>query len=262
MKERARSVGCPVTAPPTRLASSSEGSVMSSQIRILVVDDHALFRGTLVAALQGQASVTVVASVPDATQAVEAARRLEPDVILMDILMPGLCCFEAARTIRREGLQSRIIFLSSSVEDHHIEQFFGLDAAGYLLKTTSFCDLLQAIQQVKAGRRVCAPEVRSRIPRNERCCSPIRKSRTRRSLLTEREIEVLKYVASGLPKKQIAGLMHVSVRTVDTHVRNIMKKLDLHDRVLLTRYAFREGLVALEGPRRSLELAKTRHLAV
>jgi DNA-binding NarL/FixJ family response regulator len=215
---------------------------VSYPISILVADDHALIRSMLESQLAAEPDMKVVASVADARRAVEEARALAPDVVLMDIDMPGLLSFEAARTIRRYCSTTRVIFLSAFFHDRYIEEALRAEASGYVTKNESPGALVAAIRKVSRGFTYFSPEVQDRLVVGVDGLSLKRRPRTRGLLLTDRETETLRYVAQGLSKKEIAGLMDLSVRTVDAHVRNVMTKLNIHDRVELTRFAIREGL--------------------
>jgi DNA-binding NarL/FixJ family response regulator len=215
---------------------------VSYPISILVADDHALIRSMLESQLASEPDMRVVASVGDARRAIEEARVLAPNVVLMDIDMPGLHSFEAARSIRRDCSTTRVIFLSAFFHDRYIEEALRADASGYVTKNESPGSLVAAIRKVSRGFTYFSPEVQDRLVVGVDGLSLKRRPRTRGFLLTDRETETLRYVAQGLSKKEIASLMDLSVRTVDAHVRNVMTKLNIHDRVELTRFAIREGL--------------------
>ena len=157
--------------------------------------------------------------------------------------MPGQVCFEAARTIRMLCPHTRIIFLSAFFHDRYIEDVLAAHAVGYVTKDETADRVIRAIRNETSGIAYFSPKVASRIvidakgPRLARC--PI----CRQSLLTQRECEVLCYIARGLSKKETAEVMHVAVKTVERHCCNLIAKLDIHDRVELAHYAIREGIV-------------------
>ena len=213
----------------------------NKSLSILLVDDHALVRETLRARLDSEADLHVVGSAADAADAVTQAVRVKPDIILMDIDMPGLLCFDAARTIKRESPHTRIIFLSAFFHDDYIEQALAVEAAGYVTKNEAPESLLQAIRSAGANRVYFSPEVQARLVVDGSGVSLSHKGRSRGSTLTRRELEVLRYLARGLSKKEIARTMHLGVKTIEHHSTSIMHKLDIHDRVELARYAIREG---------------------
>lgn len=209
---------------------------------VLLADDHALLRGMLSDRLSGEPQLEVVATAKTADEAVTLAFELRPNVIVLDIDMPGLSCFDAARMMISRQPEVKILFLSAHVHDHYIEQALKVGAMGYVTKNTSPKTVIEAIHEVAANRAFFSEEVRSRIvvdSAGPRLSQPIK---TRISTLTDREMQVLRYIASGLAKKEIAEIMHVSVNTVDKHSAHLMRKLDIHDRVELARFAIREGL--------------------
>lgn len=215
---------------------------MTASISILLVDDHAMVRRLLGQRLEAEPDMTVVAAVGNADEAITEAIRLKPDIILMDIDMPGLSCFDAAGTIHRQCCDSRIIFLSAFFHDRYIEQAMAVRAWGYITKNEPEDSVLKAIRKVSAGIAYFSPEVKARIVVDSQGARLASQGRSRASSITEREMEVLRYLARGMAKKEIARTMHISVNTVNRHTTSLMSKLDIHDRVELARYAIREGL--------------------
>lgn len=215
--------------------------VMDS-IRILLVDDHALVRDALVGQLSQHVEFEVVGTASDAGEAMEVAFRVEPDVIVMDIDMPGVICFDAAERIMSRLKAVKILFLSAFFHDHYIEKALKTGASGYLHKSEPVETLAMAIREVAMGGRYFSEEIRARVVRKDGKMSLDQGAKMRARTLTDREIEVLRYLARGLSKKEVGGLMHLSTKTIESHSSRIMEKLDIHDRVELTRYAIREGL--------------------
>jgi DNA-binding NarL/FixJ family response regulator len=215
---------------------------MNDAIKILVVDDHALVRGALCEHLQREPGLAVVATAATADEAITKTVECCPDVVLMDIDMPGMNCFNAARTIQSLRAETRIVFLSAFTHDRYIEQALEAKARGYLTKREPPEAVVAAIREVASGGAHFSEEVRSRIIIDDRGAKLASESKSRASALTTREIEILQYVARGLSKKEIAATAHLSVKTVDRHCANLMDKLDIHDRVELARFAIREGL--------------------
>jgi DNA-binding NarL/FixJ family response regulator len=215
---------------------------MSETCSILIVDDHTLMREMLSERVASIPDLEVVGTAENADLAVKEAVRLQPDIILMDIDMPGLHCFDATRSIQARCPNTKIIILSAFFHDHYIEQALASEAAGYLTKNESVDTIIGAIRAVASGGSHFSPEVRARIVVDSRGARLAQKKRSRVSTLTNRELEVLRYVARGLSQKQVAEIMHLSVKTVHCHCTNLMTKLDIHDRVELTRFAIREGL--------------------
>ena len=215
---------------------------MTAPISILLADDHSMVRRLLGQRLEVESDMTVVATVGNADEATSEAIRLKPNIILMDIDMPGLSCFEAAATIRRHCPNSRLIFLSAFFHDRYIEQAIAVKAWGYITKSEPEDSVLEAIRKVSAGIAYFSPEVKARIVVDSQGARLASCARSRVSTLTEREMEVLRYLARGMAKKEIARTMHISVNTVNRHTTSLMSKLEIHDRVELARYAIREGL--------------------
>jgi DNA-binding NarL/FixJ family response regulator len=215
---------------------------VNGDVRILVVDDHALLRSTFAERLRREHGFTVVGMAANADQAIEKVMECDPNVILMDIDMPGLSSFDAAQTIGWMKPSVRIIFLSAFFHDRYIEQALKVKARGYVTKYEPPETIVAAIREVAAGGVYFSDDVRSRILVDTSGARLANETSSRASTLTNREIEVLRYLARGLSKKQIAAIMHISIKTVDRHSANIMTKLDLHDRVELARFAIREGL--------------------
>lgn len=211
-------------------------------IRILLADDHALIRSAVGDLLANQAQFEVVARVADAKSALDKTIELKPDVLLLDIDMPGLVSFEAAREAHRLCPSTKIVFLSAFSHDRYIEQALAAHASAYVTKSASPEELIAAIHSVANGGTYFSPEIVARLVVESDGVRLIREGHTRGVTLTDREVEVLRYVSRGLSKKEIAGILNLSVRTIDTHVRNVMDKLGIHDRVELARYAIREGL--------------------
>lgn len=215
---------------------------MSRPIRVLLVDDHALVRETFGSRLSAEPDIEVIGGLSDAQTAVERAREENPDVIVLDVDMPGLASFEAARRIHQEAPKVRVLFLSAYSNDHYIEEALKAKAKGYLTKSEPFETVLEAIRRVAAGRVFFSDEVAGRIIAGPEGVG-LGTGKTRTGTLTARELEVLRYLAQGHSKKKIAELLGRSLKTVEGHVQNLMSKLDIHDRVELARYAIREGLI-------------------
>jgi DNA-binding NarL/FixJ family response regulator len=215
---------------------------VTAPISILIADDHSMVRQLLGRRLENELDMIVVATVSDADEATAQAIRLKPDIILMDIDMPGLSCFEAAEMIRRQCPDSRIVFLSAFFHDKYIEQAMAVQAWGYITKNEPEDSVVKAVRKVSSGVAYFSSEVKARIVVDSRGARLKSHRTSRASTLTEREMEVLRYLARGMAKKEVARTMHISVNTVNRHTTSLMAKLDIHDRVELARYAIREGL--------------------
>lgn len=226
----------------TQLRKSRFHPAPVENVRLLVVDDHALVLNALGRMLDGESWIEVVGMADDAAGALEMAVKLRPDVILMDIDMPGLVCFDAVRRLRPLLPSALVIFLSAFVHDGYIEQAIAAGAVGYVTKQEPPARLLDAIRKVARGEAVFSEAILSRLvvtPEGLRLEAP---PPTRLATLTTREMEVLRYLACGLSKREIAAEIHVSEKTVEAHTFNLMNKLDIHDRVELARFAIREGI--------------------
>jgi NarL family two-component system response regulator LiaR len=211
---------------------------LNAAIRVVIVDDHAVVREGLRQFLELQADVEVVGEAADGDEAVAAVERLEPDVVLMDLVMPGTDGVEAIRRLRDRGIPSRVIVLTSFVDDDKLFPAVRAGAAGYLLKDVQPQELVSAIRAVHAGESPVDPAVAGRLLAEVAEAAP-----APRQPLTAREREVLVLIARGLPNKLIARDLGVSEKTVKTHVSNIFGKLGLTDRTQAALYAVRQGLV-------------------
>lgn len=216
---------------------------MSSTCKVLLVDDHAMFNEALGEHLARDPRFNVVGTVGNAEAAIEKALVCNPDVIVMDIDMPGLISFEAARTIDSLVSDARIIFLSAFTHDRYIEQALAVKARGYVTKGEKLERIVEAIRAVANGGTFFSKEVRERLTVESNGVRLAQKTfGTRVSELSDREVQVLRYIATGMSKKEIAKVMHISVKTVENHSTNLMGKLNIHDRVKLARFAIREGV--------------------
>ncbi|HQL54325.1 MAG: response regulator transcription factor [Phycisphaerae bacterium] len=216
---------------------------MSVRTTVLVVDDQALVRETLALWLRTAPDLEIVGCAAHADEAVTLATEKQPRVVLMDVDMPGRQAFEAARVLRARCPDARILFVSGHTQDRYIEQALAVGAAGYVAKSEPAATLLGAIRTVATSGAYFSPVVRARLVFAPDGVQLAEQARTRATMLTERETEVLRHLARGLSKKEIAEVTHLSERTVNRHCANMMAKLDIHDRVALTRFAIREGLV-------------------
>jgi DNA-binding NarL/FixJ family response regulator len=212
-----------------------------SFIRVILVDDHALVRAGLRALLGNMAGVEVVAEAVDGHAALEAIRTHAPDLVLMDISMPNLNGLEATAQATREFPDTRIIVLSAHSSEEYVGQALRAGAAGYLLKDAPTVELELAIKSVAKGETYLSPAVSKHV-----ISSYVRRvggEAGSLELLTPRQRETLQLVAEGKSTKEIARILHVSVKTIETHRAQLMDRLDIHDVAGLVRYAIRIGLV-------------------
>jgi two-component system, NarL family, response regulator LiaR len=215
---------------------------MVEAIRVMLVDDHAVVREGLWAMLETKPGIEVIGEAADGEEAVERARRLKPDVILMDIIMPkknGVC---AIREIREFQPESRILVLSSAADDILVAESLRVGAMGYLLKTAMPNELVDAIKHVHAGETPLDPVVARNLV--NKLTDPL-PSVPLNDILTDRELEVLLLVARGMSNNEIARKLGISVRTVGTHISHILSKAGVENRTQLALIALRQGLVSL-----------------
>jgi NarL family two-component system response regulator LiaR len=217
-------------------------------IRVLVADDHAIVRKGICALLATEPNIEVIGEARDGMEAICQAQQAEPDVILMDLVMPGTDGLEATRQISASAPQARILVLTSFAGDDQIFPAIRAGALGYLLKDSEPEHLVQAIQQVYRGESSLHPSIARRLLRE--LSSPSGQGPDTDSL-TEREIEVLRLVAQGRSNREIADTLTISEATVRTHVSNILSKLNLCSRTQAALYALREGLATLQDPEAS-----------
>ncbi len=213
-------------------------------IRILIVDDHQLYREGVRAQLNAQPDMEVVGEAADARDSIDQAIACRPDIILMDINMPGLSAFDAIGRIQDLLPAARVVLCTGYVHDRHIKDAIEYKAWGFVLKQRGFEHLREAILAVHRGRVCYAPEVLERLAAvNDGGLRLTDQPRTRLELLTPRERELLSLLAQGLSLKAAGRMMNVSYKTADKHKVSLMRKLDIHDRVELARFAIREKII-------------------
>ena len=212
-------------------------------IKVLVCDDHQLFREGVKSVLKIEPEIEVVGEAGDGEQAVELAHRLHPDVILMDISMPVLKGFEATRRIKTARPSVHVLVLTVDDDEDLVARCLEAGASGYILKDAPPLQLIYAIQTVSTGDRYLSPRVLTDLI--GQYISRPDQPKTEYHLLSDREREILVLLAEGQSIKDIARKLDLSVKTVDAHKYNLMRKLKIHDRAELIRYAIRKKLVAL-----------------
>ncbi|MFZ2410506.1 MAG: response regulator transcription factor [Candidatus Methanoperedens sp.] len=214
-------------------------------IRIVLADDHKMIRDGLRALIEKHKNMEVIGEASDGQIAVQTVKKLSPDVVVIDIGMPELNGIEATRQIKALKCNPRVIGLSMHADRRYVAQMMKAGASGYILKDSAFEELVQAIETVAKGRTYLSPQVAGTIVAEFK--------RTAKdddgsvfSVLTEREREVLQQISEGCSTKEIASSLGISVKTIETHRRQIMEKLNLHSVAELTKYAVKEGLTELE----------------
>ncbi|HJM89222.1 MAG TPA: response regulator transcription factor [Dehalococcoidia bacterium] len=233
-------------APVTRNRSTRAGA---QRIRLLVVDDHALLRQALRSLMDGQENFEVVGEATNGREAVDVAERLRPDVVLMDMVMPGLNGVEATRQLQKRVPAAKVLILTAYLEDERLLQALRSGASGYVVKNSDLEELMLAIQSVYRGNTYFSTAVSQEIAVNEVMLQAKQpEAKTGYDLLTNREREVLQLIAEGLSNQRIADELVISVKTVEAHKAHIMSKLHARNRTDLIRYAIKRGLVGLESP--------------
>jgi len=212
-------------------------------IRVLIADDQELVRTGFRVMLDAQADLDVVGEAGDGGEAVQAARRLRPHVVLMDIRMPTLNGIEATRRIVADGSSSRVLMLTTFDLDEYVYEALRAGASGFLLKDAGRDDLIHAVRVVAAGEALLSPSITRRLI-EDYACRP-RHGETAQALatLTPRELEVLRLIARGLTNADIAQTLVVGDATIKTHITRIFAKLDVHDRAQAVVLAYETGLV-------------------
>ncbi len=214
------------------------------KITILLADDHTVVRQGLRSLLQAEPDIEVVGEAETGRHALQMARQLRPDVVVMDIAMPQLNGLEATRQITKECPTTKVLILSSYSDDEYVHSLTEAGAVGYLIKQTAANDLIKAIHEAVKGNSFFSPAISKRMLDYYREAylkgKPLRKHAEQ---LTSREMEVLQLVAEGKANKQIASDLSISIKTVEKHRQQVMNKLNIHDVAGLTRYAITKGII-------------------
>lgn len=211
-------------------------------IRILIADDHAIVRKGLITLITAEQGMELLGEAEDGLEVVAKARELQPDIVLLDLVMPHQDGIEAIKAIKAENPEARILVLTSFADDDKVFAAIKAGASGYLLKDSSPQQLLQAIRDVFQGESSLHPTIARKLIRELN--QPADDLPPAREPLTKRELQVLKLVAQGLSNQEIATELIVAERTITTHVSNILAKLHLANRTQATLYAIHEGLVS------------------
>ena len=201
-------------------------------IRVLVVDDHRIVRDGLALIIQREADIEVVGSAATGEEALEAFTRDRPDIVLMDLQLPGMSGVEAIRAIRKSDPNARVVVLTMYDGDEDIHRALEVGAATYLLKDSLADDLIRVVREVHAGERPMRPDVKARLA-----------DRAARPTLTQREVHVLQLVLEGKRNKEIGARLSISDETVEVHLKNIFAKLNVHDRTAAVYVALQRGII-------------------
>lgn len=219
-----------------------------TQIRVLLADDHTVVRQGIARILQEEADMEVVGEVSDGALAIREAERLHPDVIVMDIGMPGVSGIEAAKAITKSAPALRILMLTVYDRDDFLFRALEAGASGYILKGAAIDELLAAIRTVHAGETYIHPRMATKLVGDYLSRLEGGEGQDAYARLSTREREVLPLLAEDRTTQEIGDILHVSPYTVQTYRQRIMQKLDLHSKTELLRYALRRGLIPLEEP--------------
>jgi two-component system, NarL family, response regulator NreC len=208
-------------------------------IRVLIVDDHAVVRSGLHLLLDAEDDIEVVAEAGDVRAAVFEAREKKPDVVLMDVVMPGPSGIEGVPLVLKEATETKVLVLSMQDDPRYVREAFAAGASGYVLKEAADAEVVAAVREVAAGGRYVHPVLGARLV----AADAEAKAREEADPLSEREREVMRLLALGHTNQEIAKMLYISVRTAETHRAHIMQKLRLSSRAELVRYAIDQGLL-------------------
>ena len=212
-------------------------------IRTVVVDDHAVVRSGLRLVLEGEDDIEVVAEAADARNAIFEARAHRPDVILLDVVMPGRSGIDAIPDLLKESPDSKVLVLSMQDDPAYVREAFGAGASGYVLKEAADAEVVAAVREVASGQRYVHPSLGARLV----AADAEERARAEEDPLSEREHEILRLLALGHTNQEIASQLYLSVRTVETHRAHIMQKLRISTRAELVRYALERGMLEQPG---------------
>jgi DNA-binding NarL/FixJ family response regulator len=215
-------------------------------IRTLLAEDHTIVRKGLRSLLDGAGGIQVVGEAADGREAVDKVRHLLPDVVVMDIAMPGLNGLEATRQIRKQFPKVKVLILTMHADEEHILQILQAGASGYVVKQDAPEELVSAVQTVDRGDLFLSPSISRTVIQEYIRRAEAMAGRVSYEPLTPREREVLQLIAEGRPPREIAEILRISVKTVETHRAHLMRKLDARSTADLTRYAIRKGIIRPE----------------
>jgi two-component system response regulator NreC len=216
-----------------------------AKIRILLADDHTLFRQGIKTLINAEADMEVVSEASNGGDAVDRAAEVRPDLVLMDIGMPGLSSFEATRQIKKNRPETRVLFLTMYDDEDYLVEGMEVGASGYVLKDSPSGQLVSAIRDICRGGSYLSPRMLSQLVDDFRSRIKNANRLPRFATLTTREREVLKMLAEGQSVKEIACDLNLSVKTVEAHKFNLMRKLDIHNKAQLVQYAIQKKIIKI-----------------
>jgi DNA-binding NarL/FixJ family response regulator len=216
-----------------------------AKIRVFITDDHTLFRQGIRTLLSAEQDIEVAGEGASAVEAVAGAEQFHPDVVLMDIGMSGMSSFEATRQIKKNRPETKIVFLSMYDDEEYLAECMDIGASGYVLKDSPADQLLTAIRETHRGGSYLSPRLLTRLVDGFRSQGPNSIRQPRFGTLTKREREILKMLAEGMSVKEIASSFDLSVKTVEAHKFNLMRKLDIHNKAQLVQYAIQKKIVRI-----------------
>ena len=218
---------------------------LADPIRCVIVDDHEMLRYGVRRLLEDSPDFVVVGEASDAAEALRLVLEHRPDLVLLDISMPGMSSFEAGRLIEEHCTGTRIVFLTMHEDQEYVQQALRSGASGYLLKDTPAPLLLRALREVHRGERSLSPRIQTKLNDDAMLRNQAVRLSPRRSTLTLREREVMKLLAEGHTVRQAAAVLGVSAKTVDAHKFNLMRKLDIHNKAQLVTVAIQKKILPL-----------------
>ena len=215
------------------------------KIRVLVVDDHTIVRDGICALLRLAGDIEVVGEAANGREALEMAKKLMPDVMLMDIAMPNMDGLEATRRIRKEFPKVKVLVLTQYDDKEYVFPIIAAGASGFISKTAASSELVSGIRSVYRGDSFLSPSAAKFLVEDYQLEANLRKEQDPYKQLTDREREILKLLAEGYTTRKIADMLVISVKTVGGHKTNLMSKLDIHNRTDLVKYALRKGIITV-----------------
>ncbi len=221
---------------------------VAGRIRCVIADDHAMLRYGVRRLLEEAPDFAVVGEAGDAAEALKLVLEHRPDLVLLDITMPGMSPFEAGRLIEEHCAGTRVVYLTMHEDQEYVQQALRSGASGYLLKDTPTPLLLSALRDVHRGERTLSPQVENNLKDDASLRKQAARVPLRRSALTAREREVMKLLAEGNTVKKAAAVLGVSVKTVEAHKFNLMRKLDIHNKAQLVTVAIQKKILPLPIP--------------